>query len=105
MGTEGSRGSGTLGTEASRLLYCAHMPQDRDLKKLTPAALRNEVMRLRKALRKHRDADENARCWHNDLALYGLLPEGKKPGKLRGPEKVLLRNCLKYIRRQKCDEC
>lgn len=66
------------------------------------AALRSEIERLRKAIRKHRDAANNARCWHNDLALYGALPEGVAPGKMTDPEEVLLRNCRRYIRRQQC---
>ncbi len=75
---------------------------DADLKAMTPARLRREIMRLRRVLRKHRDADENARCWHNDLALYAVLPEGKPPGKMTLPEAVLLKNCRRYIRRQQC---
>ena len=78
------------------------MKQDTDLQSLSPAQLRQTLMRLRHAIRKHRDAEENARCWHNDLALYAALPEEKPAGKMRGPEKVLLKNCQQYIRRQQC---
>lgn len=77
-------------------------PQDRDLKKLTPGQLRQLIMKLRHAIRRHRDAEENARCWHNDLQLYGALPEQKPAGKMLGPEEELLRNCRRYIRRQQC---
>jgi hypothetical protein len=77
--------------------------QDEDIKGMSPAELRREAMRLRDAIRKHRDAEENARCWHNDLALYGVLPENEPPGRMDGPEEVLLRNCRRYIRRQQCD--
>ena len=76
--------------------------QDADVKRMTPAQLRREVTRLRHAIRKHRDADQNARCWHNDLALAALLPEEKYPGKMTGPEEKLLANCRRYIRRQQC---
>lgn len=75
---------------------------DRDLKKFTPGQLRQLIMKLRQAIRRHRDAKENARCWHNDLALYAALPEQKPAGKMTGPEEELLRNCRRYIRRQQC---
>ncbi|MEK7583902.1 MAG: hypothetical protein AAB490_01545 [Patescibacteria group bacterium] len=76
--------------------------RDTDVEKMAQGQLRREVKRLRDGLRKHRDARSNSRCWHNDLGLYGLLPEGKKPGKMLGDEKMLLRNCKRYIRRQQC---
>ena len=76
--------------------------RDADLEAMAPAELKREAARLRKAVRKHRDAVNNARCWHNDLALYGALPEGSAPGKMTDPEEVLLRNCARYIRRQQC---
>ena len=79
-----------------------NMPQDTDIKTMTQAQLRAEIMKLRKALRKHRDAKDNARCWHNDLTLYGALPEEKPAGKMIGDEKVFLKNCQRYIRRQQC---
>jgi len=76
--------------------------QDPDMKVMAPGELRHEVMRLRQAIRKHRDAHGNARCWHNDLALYAVLPEEKPAGRMDGPEDELLRNCRRYIRRQQC---
>lgn len=79
-------------------------PQDDDVKQMTIGQLRREVMRLRQAIRIHRDADENARCWHNDLALYALLPDEKPAGKMVGSEETLLRNCQRYIRRQQCEQ-
>lgn len=69
---------------------------------MSPAQLRQEVRCLRKSIRKHRDAEENARCWHNDLQLYGILPEEVAPGRMLGDEQILLRNCRRYIRRQRC---
>jgi hypothetical protein len=73
---------------------------DEDVKQMTPAQLRREVMKLRRAIRKHRDADENARCWHNDLVLYAALGEEVPAGTMSGPEDVLLQNCRRYIRQQ-----
>ncbi|GEM_PF-3433990 len=76
--------------------------QDRDLKKFTPSQLRQLIMKLRQAIRKHRDKAENARCWHNDLELYAALPDAKPAGRMTKPEAELLRNCRRYIRRQQC---
>lgn len=76
--------------------------QDFDIKSMSLKELRHEVMKLRHAIRKHRDASENARCWHNDLTLYATLPEHDPPGCMDGSEEELLRNCKRYIRRQQC---
>lgn len=78
------------------------MSQDIDLPQMSASQLRTEITRLRHAIRKHRDAQENARCWHNDLRLYGVLPEEVTPGRMLGDEKTLLQNCQRYIRRQRC---
>ena len=75
---------------------------DEDVADMSAVQIRRELLRLRKAIRKHRDAANNVRCWHNDLVLYGLLPEGSASGKMTDPEEVLLRNCKRYIRRQQC---
>lgn len=80
--------------------------QDSDLKIKSIGRLRKEIMRIRTAIRKHRDAKDNSRCWHNDLQLYEkTLPEVKPAGRMNLPEDVLFRNCKKYIRRQKCQTC
>lgn len=77
--------------------------QDHDLKKMTIGALRREVMKCRSAIRKHRDADGNARCFHNDQELYRrTLPERKRSGRMRLSVKAHLRKCKGYITRQKC---
>ena len=77
--------------------------QDADVKKMSLGKARQAIMRIRRALRKHRDAHGNARCWHNDVQLYArALPEAKPAGKMTGSKKVLLRNCSRYIDRQKC---
>jgi len=79
--------------------------QDPDVKEMTVGRLRREVMRLRRAVRKHRDAQGNARCWHNDLKLYeAALPEAEPAGRMDQPIEELLRNCQAYIKRQQCDK-
>ena len=77
--------------------------QDPDLANKTIGELRREIMHLRRVVRKHRDARDNARCWHNDLELYGrTLPEAKPAGRMNLPESVLLSRCRAYVRRQQC---
>ncbi len=70
---------------------------------MTPAQAKQKLQKIRNAVRRHRDAKGNARCWHNDLQLYEkALPEAKPAGKMDLPESVLLKNCRRYIRRQQC---
>ncbi len=75
---------------------------DSDVKKMSVVELRHLLMKYRRFLRKHRDRRGNARCWHGDLELYALLPEGKPAGRMDQPEAVLLGECRRYIRRQQC---
>ena len=76
--------------------------QDPDVKTMTPGQLRHEVMKLRRKIRRHRDLDENARCWHCDLELYAVLPEEKPPGRMTGKARERLRDCIGYVCRQQC---
>lgn len=76
--------------------------QDTDVRDMSVGELRREVMKLRSKIRWHRDRDENQRCHHCDLELYGVLPEEKPPGKMTEPEDVILQKCKSYIRRQQC---
>lgn len=60
---------------------------------LDEGAARIEV--LEAAIRAHRDVRGDDRCWRDDEALYGVLPEGYTP-----PERdtaVELENCKRYI--------
>lgn len=64
-----------------------------------PAGLLNEgaarIEVLEAAIRAHRDVRGDDRCWRDDEALYGVLPEGYTP-----PERdtaVELENCKRYI--------
>lgn len=94
--------SHSLLDKAQQAKYILPMKPDTDLLDNSSAQLRQKLMRLRSAIRKHRDASENSRCWHNDLKLYGELPEETPPGRMLGDEKALLQNCQRYIRRQRC---
>lgn len=79
------------------------MKLDRDITTMSLGQLRHELMRVRRAVRAHRRASGNARCWHNDLSLYAaVLPDAAPAGRMTQPEAELLRNCRRYIRRQQC---
>lgn len=60
-----------------------------------PAAL-DEIDRLEKAIRKHRDYRGDDRCWLDDRELYAALPEGYTPRK--EDVAVELERCQQFIR-------
>lgn len=62
--------------------------------------LRDEIDRLRAAIRKHRDYRGDDRCWLDDIDLYAALPEGYQP-----PEqdtKIELENCRRFVELRQC---
>jgi hypothetical protein len=68
-----------------------------DLSKSPPEKeLRNEIIRLRNAIRKHRDAKGHNLCWENNLELYALLPETIEVDPEVPPFAEFLRNCIAY---------
>ncbi len=67
--------------------------QDPDLKDMTPAQLRREVMKLRRAFRKELAGTGNSRCW---ITLLEALPEGKSLEPLSLPKEEFLANCARY---------
>ncbi len=69
---------------------------DEDLKTMTVAQLRREVMRLRTAFRKELGDTGNRRCWINLLAA---LPEGETIQPLSLPRAKFLANCQVYHKR------
>ena len=71
---------------------------DSDLKSMTPAQLRQEVMRLRHAFRTELNNTGNRRCWVN---LLMALPEGQSIRALSLPRGEFLGNCAKYYDRNK----
>lgn len=77
---------------------------DDDLADKNEVDLKVELMALRNAVRKHRDAKGNARCWQNNLELYGELPEQNTYEPMAMPKDEFLRNCEKfYDEEAKCD--
>jgi hypothetical protein len=59
-----------------------------------------EIIRLREAIRKHRDQRLDDRCWMDDYELYEVLPEGISPQyvDLRLlPKDVMMKNCDRFV--------
>lgn len=70
---------------------------DGDLRNMTHSACEGEVMRLRNAIRLHRDVKRHDRCWINDYELYSVLPEGVAEADLKLPPKdEFITNCEEY---------
>ncbi len=74
---------------------------DADLKEMSREQLINEVMKLRRGIRGHRDSTGHALCWHHP-DLWALLPERTDPVPNVPEWPQFLRGCIKY--RQSLDE-
>ena len=75
---------------------------DGDLYLLAQDGLIAEVMRLRAAIRQHRDEKGHGRCWLDDQTLYQILPEATEADLTLPPKEEFLTNCEIYWRtRQK----
>ena len=68
---------------------------DDDLLKLNREELAAEIVRLRAAIRAHRDSTGNELCWHHPQ-LWGLLPEKLPPDVAVPPWPKFLRGCVRY---------
>ena len=68
---------------------------DGDLSSMTRETLIREVMKLRTAIRAHRDSSGQELCWHHPQ-LWGLLP-GPIPKDIAVPKwPKFLRGCVRY---------
>lgn len=78
---------------------------DKDVEGMSLEGLQQALMTVRQAVRVHRDATDNDRCFHNDLELYGqILPENDPPGQMnQRPKAEYLVFCGQYIDGQQCD--
>ena len=74
---------------------------DMDLKEMSREQLINEVVKLRRGIREHRDSTGHALCWHHP-DLWALLPETTDPVPNVPEWPQFLRGCIKY--RQSLDE-
>ena len=74
---------------------------DTDLEGMTREQLIDEVRRLRRGIRDHRDSSGQELCWHHP-ALWGLLPEKTDPLPTVPEWPQFMRGCIRY--RQSLDE-
>ncbi|MEJ7746423.1 MAG: hypothetical protein WKF61_06660 [Luteimonas sp.] len=74
---------------------------DSDLNDLSRDELIFELVKLRNAVRAHRDSTGHGLCWHHP-ALWGLLPEQSLVSPLVPEWPAFFRGCIKY--RQSLDE-
>ena len=74
---------------------------DSDLDTLTREELIAEVVKLRNAVREHRDASGHTLCWHHPT-LWGLLPEQSEATPVVPAWPAFMRGCIRY--RQSLDE-
>jgi hypothetical protein len=77
------------------------MLMDEDLGRMTREQLIDEVTRLRRGIRAHRDSSLHELCWHHP-ALWGLLPERTDPVPVVPEWPDFIRGCVRY--RQSLDE-
>lgn len=70
------------------------------LRNKTREDIAGEVIRLRNAIRRHRDQFGDDACWMDNHELYRHLPEGYTPPEL--DTEVELENCRKYIESRRC---
>ena len=74
---------------------------DEDLDTLSREQLIAEAVRLRNAIRKHRDSSGHELCWHHP-DMWSLLPERTSPDIAVPQWPQFMRGCIKY--RQSLDE-
>ena len=74
---------------------------DEDLISMSREHLIEEVRKLRRGIRAHRDSTGHDLCWHHP-ALWGLLPGKQDPVPTVPAWPEFLRGCIKY--RQSLDE-
>jgi len=74
---------------------------DEDLNTLSRDALIEEVVKLRNAIRTHRDASMHELCWHQPQ-MWGLLPERTDPQPEVPAWPRFMEGCIRY--RQSLDE-
>src|SRR5688572_4068899 len=70
-------------------------PMDDDLDDMTRDQLLAEVVRLRTAVRAHRDTSGHDLCWHHP-DLWGTLPERVEPDIAVPPWPRFMRGCVAY---------
>lgn len=67
-----------------------------DLSKYSKEDAISEIIKLRAAIRLHRDEKGHDRCWLDDQRLYQVLPESVKADFKLPNREEFLKNCEKY---------
>lgn len=57
----------------------------------------SENIRLKEAIRKHRDQKGDDRCWMDDQELYAELRDGNLGDNTVGDQSAMLRNCQRFV--------
>jgi hypothetical protein len=70
---------------------------DDDLERMSRDDLVKEVMRLRGAIREHRDQSRHELCWYQP-ALWSLLPEDSDPLPVVPEWPQFMEGCVKFRR-------
>jgi len=68
---------------------------DTDLEGMSREQLVDEVKKLRRGIREHRDSSGQELCWHHP-ALWGLLPEKTDPIPTVPEWPQFLQGCIRY---------
>lgn len=71
------------------------LDRDHDLASMTREQLLDEVVRLRAAVRTHRDSTGHDLCWHHP-DLWATLPEQVDPDVAVPPWPRFMRGCVAY---------
>lgn len=85
---------------AKRALVRKH-EMDEDLQSMSREDLIEEILKLRKGIREHRDSTGHNLCWHHPQ-LWGLLPDKTDPAPAVPDWPQFLLGCIRY--RQSLDE-
>jgi hypothetical protein len=70
---------------------------DEDLDVMSRERLIEEIRKLRRGIRAHRDSSLHELCWHHP-ALWGLLPEKSDPLPIVPEWPQFLEGCIRYRR-------
>lgn len=77
---------------------------DQDVQKMDLEVLRQEIVKLRNGIRKHRDQKGHDRCWLDDIELYKLLPDNVPAITTLPPKDEFLRGCENFWETRQCQK-
>ncbi len=71
---------------------------------MQPIHIKAEILRLRNAIRYHRDQKGDDRCWLDDDWLWSLLPGGAEPPKTLPSYEEMMSRCGAFYRDRRADQ-